>query len=201
MPLRSYYRSDLALAQLETALRLYFEAADYAAVVTLAGAAEEIFGKLLTAAGKDNSLEALKRAVGEMHLKLYGEQTPPKQIANRANHARNGLKHWDQGDSELINIDLREEAQDMLFRAIENYWLLDGRMSEAMERFQREITAAYPFAQARTVRGGLAWPRGASVLCCAARPSQPTAASRLAQTLGITHRAAAYLHVEFAHEH
>jgi len=142
MPVRAYYRSTLALAQLETALRLYFEeGADNASVITLAGAAEEIFGKLLTAAGKDNSIESMKRAVGEIHLKLYGEATPPKHIADRANHARNSLKHWDPGEREIIKLDLRQEAQDMLFRAVENYWLLESNLSERMERFQREITA------------------------------------------------------------
>jgi hypothetical protein len=49
--IRAYCVEDAALAQLEVALRLYFggEEKDYLSVITLAGAAEEIFGKLLTA--------------------------------------------------------------------------------------------------------------------------------------------------------
>ena len=42
-----------ALRQLETALRLYFEGEDYYSVVTLAGASEEVLGKLL----KDKNLK------------------------------------------------------------------------------------------------------------------------------------------------
>ena len=42
-----------ALRQLDTALRLYFEGEDYYSVVTLAGASEEILGKLL----EDKNLE------------------------------------------------------------------------------------------------------------------------------------------------
>ena len=48
---------DVALRQLETALRLYFESEDYYSVITLAGASEEIFGKLL---GENNVKNALK---------------------------------------------------------------------------------------------------------------------------------------------
>ncbi len=42
----------MALRQLETALRLYFEREDYYSVITLAGASEDIFGKLLSGGGK-----------------------------------------------------------------------------------------------------------------------------------------------------
>lgn len=142
MTLRSYYRNDLALSQLETALSLYFAAQDYASVVTLAGAADEVFGKLLTAAGKESSLESLKKAVCAIHERLYGEPTPPKQIADRANSAKNSLKHWDEGDPMLVKFDLEQEAKDMLFRAIDNYWLLEETLSPAMEKFQREALAA-----------------------------------------------------------
>ena len=45
--------SCCALRQLETALPLYFEGEDYYSVTTLAGAAEEVFGKLLTLAWGD----------------------------------------------------------------------------------------------------------------------------------------------------
>lgn len=138
MGIKAYYREDLALKQLETALRLYFEESDFASVITLAGAADTIFGNLLTSIGKEPSIESLKSAVGAIHLKLYGEAMLPKQIADRANNARNSLKHWDVGQSTIIKFDLKQEAGDMLFRAIDNYWNLKEDLSPAMERFQRE---------------------------------------------------------------
>jgi hypothetical protein len=52
----------LALTQLETALRLNFEAENFASVITLARAADEIFGKLLAAAGKPTDLSPEIRA-------------------------------------------------------------------------------------------------------------------------------------------
>jgi len=140
--IRAYYRSDLALAQLETALKVYFDGSDFAAVITLAGAADEIFGKLLTAAGGESSLASLTKAVGAIHEKLYGEATAPHHIVERANLAKNSLKHWDVGDPEIVKLDLRLEAQDMLNRAIDNYWTLEHKLPELMERFQREHMAA-----------------------------------------------------------
>jgi hypothetical protein len=139
--IRSYYRNDLALSQLETALRVYFTGADYASVVTLAGAADEVFGQALAAVGKQSSLDSLKRAVCAIHERLFGEQAVPKEVANRANRAKNTLKHWDKGDPVLVKFDLEQEAKDMLFRAIDNYWLLEEKLSPAMEKFQREALA------------------------------------------------------------
>jgi len=142
MTIRAYYRRDLALEQLETALRLFAESADFASVITLAGAADEIFGKLLAASGGESSLESLTKAVSAIHEKLYGEPTPPAHIVRRANLARNSLKHWSEGDPEIIKFDLAVEARDMLNRAIDNYWALEQRLSPAMESFQRANMAA-----------------------------------------------------------
>ncbi len=141
MDVRAYYRTDLALSQLETALRLYFEGSDYASVVTLASTADEIFGNLLKSEGRESSLESLKKAVAAIHEKIYGEPIPPSQAADRANRARNSLKHWDPGDPHIVKFDLPQEARDMLYRAIDNYWTLEQKLSPAMERFQRETVA------------------------------------------------------------
>ncbi|MES1982456.1 MAG: hypothetical protein V4443_08260 [Pseudomonadota bacterium] len=141
MPIRADYRDDLALTQLETALRLFFEGRDFASVVTLAGAADEIFGKLLSASGKENHFDSLKKAAAEIHQWLYGEPGNSTQIANRANRAKNTLKHWDIGQPLIVKLDLEQEAKYMLFRAVDNYWMLKGTLSAAMERFQREYMA------------------------------------------------------------
>ncbi len=135
MAIRAYYRDDLALSQLETALSLFFEGKDFASVVTLAGAADEVFGKFLSAEGKESSLETLKIAGAKIHEWLYGEPGNPQQIANRANLAKNSIKHWDIEQPVIIKLDLKQEAKDMLSRAIDNYWLLKETLSPAMEKF------------------------------------------------------------------
>jgi len=58
MTLRSYDKKCIALAQLESALRLYGSRdshEDLLSVITLAGAGEEILGKLIERRGKDNA--------------------------------------------------------------------------------------------------------------------------------------------------
>lgn len=142
MPVKAYYRDDLARQQLETALSLFAIGEDFASVITPAGAADEIFGKYLAAEGKSNSLEELKKAVAAIHMKLYGEADPPEYIARRANAAKNSLKHWDEGNPKIVKFDLKQEAVDMLSRAIDNYWMLNGDLTPLMERFEREVLRA-----------------------------------------------------------
>jgi hypothetical protein len=142
LTVKAYYRSDLALAQLETALHLFEGEEHFAAVVTLAAAADEIFGNTLVALGRESSLESLTKAVSMIHEKLYGEPTVPRHIADRLNHAKNTLKHWGTEDTQIVKLDLEQEARDMLNRAIDNYWSLESKLSPAMENFQRAHLAA-----------------------------------------------------------
>ena len=139
---QTYDKKCVALAQVETALGLYFDGQDYFSVITLSGAAEEIFGKLLAAKGIDNSLESIKSTVAAIHEKLFGQPIAPNDIADRANRARNALKHHGTTAAPTLTLDAKEEAKDMLHRAIDNYWLLEQWLTPAMERFQREAMAA-----------------------------------------------------------
>ena len=134
---QAYDKECIALAQLETALRLFNEGQDYFSVVTLAGAADEILGKLLSALGRDTSLESLTKASMAIHKHLFGEAGDKKGFANRANRARNALKHLNSGGSPTITLDIRQEAVDMLNRAIDNYWDLKSSLTPAMTAFSR----------------------------------------------------------------
>ena len=142
MSAQEHDRKSLALRQLETALRLYFEREDYASVITLAGAADEVFGKLLTSMGRSSSLDEMTKTEAAIHEWLFKTPASTKDFAKRANLARNNLKHWDAGSSLTVRLDLEEEAHDMLGRAIDNYWSLEELLTPAMERFQRESMSA-----------------------------------------------------------
>ena len=140
MTIHSHDCRCIALTQLETALRLYFERCDFFSVITLAGNADEIFGKILKSNGWENSLVKLKEAVAAMHLHLYDEILPEADVYERANHARNAIKHgFNVGPA--VTFDVEEEAKDMLTRAIDNYWALEECMTPSMEKFQRETIA------------------------------------------------------------
>ena len=142
MPLERHDRRALALTQLETALRLYFEGTDYYSAITLSGAADEVFGQLLKVRGQEPRLESIKKSVAAIFERLEGRPMDPARVAERANHARNALKHWNEGQPLVVEFDAVEEAKDMLERAISNYWALETKLSPAMTRFQNEITAA-----------------------------------------------------------
>ena len=135
---QAYDKRCIALAQLETAVRLFYEGHDYFSVITLAGAAEEIFGQLLKSRGKTNSLEEIKAAAVSIYKHLFGEEIGSKEFADRANRARNALKHHDPKRFPTITLDVIEEATDMLNRAIDNYWQLEESLTPAMERFSRD---------------------------------------------------------------
>jgi hypothetical protein len=138
---QAYDKRCIALAQIETALRLFFEGVDLFSVVTLAGAAEEIFGKLVRARGGANSLDELAKAGVAIHQFLFKETAELRSFRNRANRARNASKHLNADEAPTITLDLRQEAIDLLHRAIENYWLLETAVTPAMERFIRESAA------------------------------------------------------------
>lgn len=137
MSVRSFSRRCVALDQLEVALKLWEEGDQDFSVITLAGAAEEILGKCLTAEGKANEIDDSKASFARMYEQLYGEKPGPKDLIKRANSARNALKHYDLGSSPIISMDAHEEARDMLNRAIDNYWRLTESLTPAMREFDK----------------------------------------------------------------
>lgn len=135
MPKTSYNMRCIALTQLETGLGLFKEGRDYFSVITLAGAAEEILGKLLMERGATNSLESLTQAAVTIHRQLFDEELGARVFATRANRARNVLKHYDPGQEHNVTFDCREEATDILDRAISNYWHLEQSLTPRMTLF------------------------------------------------------------------
>ena len=142
MGTQTFDKKCVALTQIETAIRLYFEGEDYFSAITLAGAAEEIFGKLVTEKGLDNSIESLKAAAVKIHKRLYGTESTPKNIADVANRERNAMKHLNATVGPTLTFVPKENAEDMINRAIDNYWLLEEWLTPAMEYFQRALTKA-----------------------------------------------------------
>lgn len=136
MALMAHDIQCVALKQLETALRLYFEREDYYSVITLAGASEEVFGKLLKENNPENALDSLKKGGVAIHKVLSDEDIAEKEFSDRANWVRNLFKHWSPGQPKVFEFDAPEEAKDMLNRAIDNYSELTGNPTPAMEKFQ-----------------------------------------------------------------
>ena len=124
---QTYIQIDLAKEQLEVALSLFLDNACYGAVITLAGAAEEIFGKTLKRYGKEAVLDWKFK-----NIIFYGVHLKQKEFVDEENKIRNTLKHLVE-DNEFITADLEDSACWMLVRAIENASRLDISIARSHE--------------------------------------------------------------------
>lgn len=107
---------EVAVSQLEQAIRLFLEG-DYLSSLTLAGAAEEILGKLCERAGKPVSVEQI--------VAFHWNDTDPalpdaerrKILLTVLNRARNAAKH--ANNPEEATFDLEPDfALQMIMRAM-----------------------------------------------------------------------------------
>lgn len=113
------YKSSQAIAthQLDRAIDLYMIEHDVICAVTLAGAAEEIFGSLIEAAGGMSSLKEYAKGCEDIAKSAGHVQLKEKQFATERNILRNQLKHICEGEDVFIT---DFGAIDMLARAINN---------------------------------------------------------------------------------
>jgi len=119
---RGFEKRDIALRQLRRAVQL-FNKGDFVCAATLAGAAEEVLGRIARKRTGTNALDGHVHFWSQM-ADMFGK-TPPdrKKVVEAHNRLRNQLKHNDSGDNEWLNADFEFEALDLIDRAIRNYWL------------------------------------------------------------------------------
>jgi hypothetical protein len=119
---RGFEKRDIALRQLRRAVQL-FNKGDFVCATTLAGAAEEVLGHIARKRTGTNALSDLVHFWSQV-TDIFGK-TPPdrKKVMEAHNRLRNQLKHNNSGDNEWLNADFKFEAQDLIDRAIRNYWL------------------------------------------------------------------------------
>lgn len=125
MPAETYRRIDLALEQLDAAILLFLGDRKFAAVVTLAGAAELVLGQELTRRGRQAALEHKIDQYDVVHTLMHGKPLDRRAFRDAENRVRNALKHFDERDDAEIVVDLEEAAYMMLVRACENALKLD----------------------------------------------------------------------------
>ena len=141
-----YSKLQIAETQLEQALRL-FEEGDFLSAITLAGAAEEILGRLLEADGRPSAYSDMKRTTADIHKRMFDSEANEKKLSEILNGIRNGLKHL--GSGEKMEFEAEEYAVDILDRAVSNYFFLTGKESARMENFnKRLIKCSYPMSDA-----------------------------------------------------
>jgi hypothetical protein len=115
-------KREIAQIQLIEAINL-FMAERYISCITLAGAAEEIFARLLNQVGSRSiteiSVEEIEKIREKTGLCVMGGK-PANQIFNLWNSARNSLKHHNKNDEEMVALHPFDDAYMMIRRALFN---------------------------------------------------------------------------------
>jgi hypothetical protein len=127
-------KAGIAKSQLDVALTFYLEDRELISAITLAGAAEEILGKLCEKEGKPTSLEHHTKLAHAVCKYFLNSDQDEKSLRDSINRPRNELKHLTSGD--VIEVDTEFEAGEMLARAIGNYECLFGSKTDKMCLFE-----------------------------------------------------------------
>ena len=133
------HKIEIARRQIEVAAELFFAEGDFLAVVTLAGAAEEILGNLIKRAGESAMIDRLvcldKRLTGGRSFAVVNKEV---------NGIRNALKHANDPAEDEIEVDAGE-AISMLSRAVANYARLSNEQpSPNMVRVYEHLKELHP---------------------------------------------------------
>jgi len=143
MTLTRLSNAEVAIFQLDDALTLYLEDRKLVSAITLAGAAEEILGRLCETEGKPSSLSRHAEFARDLYLHVrplfpYPSDVDPgtKPFVKLRNETKNRLKHFVSDDS--IEVDLEEAAGRLIAHAVENYQCLFGYETAKMREFQRK---------------------------------------------------------------
>ena len=101
--------------------------------ITLAGASEEILGKLVERAGGTTSFNDTLDMLCGMHAAAFPDSPPDREAyAELRNKARNDFKHL--SDSQPFTGNLDREAYSMIRRAMANHFKLGGGFAEKFRR-------------------------------------------------------------------
>lgn len=115
-------KGEIAKTQLVEAIGLFL-AGKYLCAITLAGAAEEVFARLLNQQGEisvvEKSFQSIQHIREKTDLSVMGGK-PKNEIFNEWNSARNTLKHHGKTDDEIVTINLFDEAYWLIKRGLAN---------------------------------------------------------------------------------
>lgn len=148
---QAYAKREIADAYLARALALFIDIDDYLCAITLAGAADEIYGKLYRAkiakdaaanpdredkpdprASIDHEVDAIQ-VVGAH----FGEKIERTEAIASLNSARDAIKHFPAG-GDPVTLDAPDEAAEIIDRALRNVMMLDGNYPARITEFDEK---------------------------------------------------------------
>ncbi len=115
-------KMDIARTQLIEAINLFLTG-KYLCAITLAGAAEEVFSRLLNQRQEKSVVEKSFQSIQYIREKTGLSAMDAKtksDLFNEWNSARNTLKHHGKSDENILTINLFDEAYWMIKRALMN---------------------------------------------------------------------------------
>jgi len=119
--LDNYHKKDIAMQHFNLALTEYVRGDNLFSVIHLAGAAEEMFGKLLVIKGKESALSKVQKWLQSWYS-ITKKETPKAGILNKQIlKVKNGVKHIDDSTDLIITFDIKKESNQIIRRAIENF--------------------------------------------------------------------------------
>lgn len=124
MPDTTITPTNIALMQLNDAI-VMFTHQRFISALTLAGAAEEILGKLVAKRGEEAVIKESITKIERLTQQFKSSTTPlstAKELTDHWNRARNAAKHLTPAASEGASIEMNpcDEAYWMIRRAMEN---------------------------------------------------------------------------------
>lgn len=131
---------EISKRQLNRAIDLFLFENDFVSALTLAGAAEEILGKLLKLSHNKHALDELIDNALVLNEITKGSSEGPqarKKIANFHNFFKNKMKHYNQEGSVCFSVDYY--AAQIIDRAITNYYNHTSSKTSLMKKFSEEI--------------------------------------------------------------
>lgn len=123
MSIQTHKQLDLANEQAAVALDMFLDRTSHVCALTLAGAAEEIFGKEIQRLGKPLPLKEELLLSNHLQSIWPGGKTEWKDFVARKNTARNDAKHLNELGELTVNLEM--EACWMLVRAFSNRQVLE----------------------------------------------------------------------------
>ena len=114
-------KKDIALQQLIDSAILY-QKGRYCSALTLAGAAEEILGKIAKKRTGKNQFEDEVEYLKSIY-QYFNKPCPPKrELINQINKTKNELKHNDVGKNLWVDSDIENECVLLFVKAVKNYF-------------------------------------------------------------------------------
>ena len=134
MTVKTYSRFELAENQLTAAIGIFVSGGDRFSVICLAGAADVILSRLVLNSGKENFTDQMLRwevekGADPLSREVYGKGMNDTLFINQ-------LKHMDDDDNGVIEIEPEECALAAILKALANYVALAGQQKDIVLAFK-----------------------------------------------------------------